>query len=153
MSTLTLKTTCGVDTERRAAAAAATRREGATPQVGHLADPEVAAVAKRRRFSTQYKLGLLKEIEENPGHTGIILRREGLYSSNITSWKLWRNKMATEKKPVSENKRMHNEMAKLQRENVRLKMKLEKAERLIDLQKKTSELLEMMSRSANNENS
>ncbi len=59
--------------------------------------------------------------------------------------------MGTEKKPVSDNKRMHNEMAKLQRENARLTMKLKKAEGLIELQKKTSELLSMMSRSENDE--
>ena len=46
---------------------------------------------------------------------------------------------------------MHNEMAKLQRENSRLAMKLKKAEALIELQKKTSELLDMMSRSASDE--
>lgn len=60
--------------------------------------------------------------------------------------------MGTEKKPVSENKRMHNELATLQRENARLKMKLQKAEGLIELQKKTTELLNMMSRNENDEN-
>ena len=60
--------------------------------------------------------------------------------------------MTTEHKPTSKNKQMHNEMAKLQRENSRLAMKLKKAEALIELQKKTSELLEMMSRSASDEN-
>ena len=59
--------------------------------------------------------------------------------------------MGTAEKPVSENKRMHNEVAKLQRENARLKMKLQKAEGLIELQKKTSELLSMMSRNENDE--
>jgi len=59
--------------------------------------------------------------------------------------------MGTQQKPVSQSKRMHDEMAKLQRENARLKMKLQKAEGLIELQKKTSELLNLMSRNANDE--
>ncbi len=151
MSTLTLEQTCGVDADRSVAAKAATRREAAGPQVGRAMDPEVAAVARRRKFSDQYKLSILTEIEENPGSTGAIVRREGLYSSHITDWRRWRDRVTTEKKPTSKNKQMHNEMAKLQRENSRLAMKLKKAETLIELQKKTSELLEMMSRSASDE--
>ena len=57
--------------------------------------------------------------------------------------------MGTEKKPTSANKRMHNEMAKLKRENARLNLKLRKAEGIIDLQKKASELLKLMSRKDN----
>jgi transposase len=152
MSTLTLEPTCGADADRSAGAGAAARREAAGPQVGRAMDPEVVAVAKRRRFSDQYKLRILDEIEENTGSTGAIVRREGLYSSHIADWRRWRDKVSTEKKPTSENKQMHNEMARLKRENARLTMKLKKADALIDLQKKTSELLEMMSRSASDEN-
>jgi transposase len=152
MSTLTLEPTCGADADRSVAAGAAARREAAGPQVGRAMDPEVVAVAKRRRFSDQYKLRILDEIEENTGSTGAIVRREGLYSSHIADWRRWRDKVSTEKKPTSENKQMHNEMARLKRENARLTMKLKKADALIDLQKKTSELLEMMSRSASDEN-
>ncbi len=151
MSTLTLEATRGLAGDQSVAAEAATRREAASPRVGRSRDPEVAAVAQRRRFSDEYKLRILSEIEENPGTAGVILRREGLYSSNLSRWRHWRDRMGTEKKPVSDNKRMHNEMAKLQRENARLTMKLKKAEGLIELQKKTSELLSMMSRSENDE--
>ena len=59
--------------------------------------------------------------------------------------------MNTDKKPTSANKQMHNEMAKLKRENVRLNMKLERAEGLIELQKKASEMLELMSQKMKNE--
>jgi transposase len=151
MSTLTLEPTCGEDVDRSVAAGAAARREAAGPQVGRAVDPEVAAVARRRKFSDQYKLRILAEIEANPGSTGAIIRREGLYSSHITDWRRWRDGVTMEKKPTSKNKQMHNEMAKLQRENSRLTMKLKKAETLIDLQKKTSELLEMMSLSVSDE--
>jgi len=44
---------------------------------------------------------------------------------------------------------MHNEMAKLKRENARLKLELQKAEGIIDLQKKASELLKLMSQKDN----
>ena len=59
--------------------------------------------------------------------------------------------MSTQQNPTSTNKETHNELAKLQRENARLKMKLQKAEGLIELQKKTSELLDLMSRNASDE--
>ena len=128
-----------------------TCREATAPQVGMALDPEVAAVAKRRKFSDDYKLRILTEIEGNLGSTGAIVRREGLYSSHITDWRRWRDRVTTEHKPTSKNKQMDNEMAELQRENSRLAMKLKKAEALIELQKKASELLDMMSRSASDE--
>ncbi|MFC1452622.1 hypothetical protein ACFLSJ_04675, partial [Verrucomicrobiota bacterium] len=85
----------------------------------------------------------------SPGKTGIILRREGLYSSYLSKWREWRDGMSTEKKPTSANKQMHNEMAKLKRENAGLKLELQKAEGIIDLQKKASELLKLMSQKEN----
>ena len=57
--------------------------------------------------------------------------------------------MSTESKPTSTNKQMHNEMEKLKRENARLKLKLQQAEGIIDLQKKASEMLELMSMNQN----
>ena len=151
MSTLTLEATRGLAGEQSVAAQAAARGEAVSPRVGRSTNPEVAAVAQRRRFSDQYKIKILSEIDECPESTGMILRREGLYSSNLSRWRKWRKNMGSEKKPISENKRMHNELAKLQRENARLKMKLQKAEGLIELQKKTTELLNMMSRNASDE--
>ena len=59
--------------------------------------------------------------------------------------------MSTKKKPTSANKQMHNEMAKLKRENARLQMKLQRAEGLIELQKKASEMLEMISQKVKDE--
>ena len=151
MSTLILEGAPGQAVDRGDTAQAGSWRETACPGAGRAANPEVAAVAQRRRFSDQYKLKLLTEIDDNPGMSGVILRREGLYSSNLFRWRQWRDRMGTQQKPVSKNKRMHNEMATLQRENARLKMKLQKAEGLIELQKKTSELLELMSRNGNDE--
>ena len=110
-------------------------------------------MAKRRRHSADYKLKILAEIDASPGKTGLILRREGLYSSYLTKWRQWRDEMSTAKKPTSKNKQMHNEVAKLKRENARLKLELQKAEGIIDLQKKASELLALMSRNENADNS
>ena len=135
--------------DRSVPAPAGARRESGSPGVGRATDPEVVPVAKRRKHGPNYKLRILAEIDASPGQTGLILRREGLYSSYLAKWRQWRDEMSTQKKPTSENKQMHNEMAKLKRENNRLKLKLEQAEGIIDLQKKASELLKLMSRNEN----
>lgn len=151
MSTLTEEATPGLAEERSVPAPAGARRESGSPGVGRAADPEVVPVAKRRQHSAKYKLKILDEIEASPGQTGVILRREGLYSSYLQKWRHWRDEMSTEKKPTSKNKQMHNEMAKLKRQNARLKLKLQKADAIIDLQKKASELLKLMSQKENDE--
>ena len=97
---------------------------------------------KRRRFSAEFKLKILDEIDQNPDSTGLILRREAVYSSNLVSWRRWREKMGE-----GRSKSVHNENARLKRENDRLKMKLKKAETIIDLQKKISQIMEMESQS------
>ena len=153
MNSLTSKSSPGVVDERSAPAVAGARREAASPGVGRAADPEVAEVAKRRRYSDEYKLRILAEVEANPGKSGVILRREGLYSSNLSQWRRWKDKMSKEKPPRKGQKQNPNELAKLKRENARLKMKLQQAEGLIELQKKASELLSMMSKSENDESS
>ena len=148
----TLERTAVVDGERSVSAVAETRSEAASAAVGHAKDPEVAQIAKRRKHSSEYKLRLLDEIENNPGKTGIILRREGLYSSNVTRWKIWRNQMNKPKHSASSpNKQLHNELAKAQRHIKRLELKLQKAEGIIDLQKKTSEMLNLMSKNTDEE--
>ncbi len=58
--------------------------------------PEVEVVAKatRRRFTAEYKLRVLREAEActEPGAIGALLRREGLYSSNLTTWRAQRER-------------------------------------------------------------
>ena len=135
MSTLTLVATPGLAEERSVSAPAGTRSESASPGVGSAPNPEVVPVAKRRRHGANYKLNIWAESDANPGKTGLILRREGLYSSYLTKWRQWRDEVSMQKKPTSENKQMHNEMAKLKRENARLNLKLQQAEGIIDLQK------------------
>ena len=52
-------------------------------------DPELVEQAKRRRFTAEYKLGILREAEActKPGEIGALLRREGLYTSHLTNWR------------------------------------------------------------------
>ena len=149
MSTLTLEASPGLVEDRSVPAPAGARRESASPGLGRATDPEVVPMAKRRQHSAKYKLKILAEIDATPGKTGLILRREGLYSSYLAKWRQWRDEVSMQKKPTSENKQMHNEMAKLKRENARLTLELQKAEGIIELQKKASELLALMSENAN----
>jgi len=149
MTVETLERTAVVDGDRSVSAVAETRREPASAAVGRAEDPEVAQVAKRRKHSAEYKNRILEEIENSPGKIGIILRREGLYSSYL---KKWRDQMNKPKHPASSpNKQLHNELAKAQRQIKRLELKLQKAEGIIELQKKTSEMLNLMSKNTDEE--
>jgi len=113
-------------------------------------DPEVVPQAKRRKFSAEYKTRILAEVEEcqEPGQTGAILRREGLYTSH-----LWRQQRAAGELQVSGSKKRGpkpelqvKEMAELRQENRRLRSQLKQAELVIDVQKKLSQLLGLMSK-------
>lgn len=95
---------------------------------------------KRRVFLRDKKLAILDEIDRTPDQLGLILRREGLYSSQLYQWRLWRKNMGN---PKSEKGDMANELARVRRENLRLAAKLERAERIIEIQKKTSEFLNL----------
>jgi transposase len=112
---------------------------GATP------DPEVVQRPVRRQFTAAYKQRILAEVEAaaDTGTVGRILRREGLYSSHLASWRKTRDqsqRAALEPKkrgpkPSPKNP-LQAENAKLTRENARLSKKLRRAELIIDLQKK-----------------
>jgi len=111
---------------------------------------EVTPKAKRRRFSASYKLRILEETDRctKPGQIGALLRREGLYSSNLTSWRRQRDQgqigaLSPKKrgaKPVPDAT-MVRELTKLREQNQRLEHKLKKAELIIEVQKKVSALL------------
>ena len=113
-------------------------------------DPEVADKKHRRKFTAKYKLDILDQVDRGtqPGQIGALLRREGLYSSSITSWRKQRdqgllNVLSPQKrgrKNIAKNP-LSNEVARLQRENERLKKKLKQAETIIVVQKKVSEIL------------
>jgi transposase-like protein len=100
---------------------------------------EVVGVARRRRFSASYKRRILDEVDRaGRGEIGLILRREGLYSSQLSKWRDWRSGMTSKKKDSGE---LRTENQRLQKENARLKLKLRKAEAMLDLQKKAAEIL------------
>ena len=116
----------------------------------NVPDPEVVARAKRRRFSAEYKLRILEEAEacSERGQIGSLLRREGLYSSHLTTWRHQREQGQLEalspknrgRKP-SVDETLAKELAELKRENQRLGNRLQQAETIIDVQKKLSGLL------------
>lgn len=113
-------------------------------------DPEVVADAKRRAFTAEYKQRILAEADAaalQPGAIGALLRREGLYSSHLVTWRRERQagilKGLTPHKRGRKSKRnpQDEEIHKLRRENQRLTEELRKAEIVIDVQKKVGTLL------------
>lgn len=111
---------------------------------------EVVAKATRRRFSAEYKLKILRAAEActQPGEIGALLRREGLYASNITTWRAQQRTgalagLAQKKRgpvPAAKNP-LAATVAAQEKEIVRLTARAERAEALVALQKKVSELL------------
>lgn len=114
-----------------------------------LLDPEVPPRAQRRQFSAEYKRGILAEADRcrEDGEIGALLRREGLYSSHLTTWRQQREEglLAGLRPQKRGRKAKRNPLAdrveKLEHENNRLRKKLEQAEMIIGFQKKISELL------------
>ena len=113
-------------------------------------DPEVPEKARRRKFSVEYKLRILQLADSctDPGSLGSLLRREGLYSSNLTTWRRQRDKgilqglrpLKRGRKP-SEPNPLLPEVEKLRKENERLEKRLKRAELIIEVQKKVSQML------------
>ena len=110
-------------------------------------DPEVKAKPERRQFSAEYKRSILEEADActEAGQIGALLRREGLYSSNLINWRKQRSEGSL--KGLSPKKRgpkpdpVDNENAALRRRIERLEADLKRAETIIEVQKKLSDLL------------
>jgi len=113
-------------------------------------NPEVPEKATRRRFTTDYKLKVLHQADQcrNPGDIGMLSRREGLYSSHLTTWRRQREigimsgltPKHRGRKPKLDDP-LREENAKLRKENLHLQGRLKKAELIIDIQKKISQIL------------
>ncbi len=112
-------------------------------------DPEVVDKPTRRRFAPSYKQRIVEEADRctEPGEVGRLLRREGLYSSHLTTWRKAarsgslkglskkRGRKAIERNPLE------GKVLRLERENARLEKELHKAHLIIDVQGKVAGLL------------
>lgn len=142
------------DAESLAAAGAGTaggRRPTVVPAPA-AANPELSDRPRRRTFTAKEKLRILQEADRatGAGEIGALLRREGLYSSALTDWRRQREAgildgLAPVRRgpKASEPNPLTAELVKAQQEIARLRLRLERAEAIIDLQKKVSDLLGM----------
>lgn len=112
-----------------------------------MPNTEVVTKAKRKRFTAAEKLRILREVEacRGSGEIGALLRREGIYSSYLTTWRKQRE--LGELDGLSPHKRGPKpnpeaiELAKLRREHERLQERMRRAELIIDVQKKVARML------------
>jgi len=117
------------------------------PAVLNVPDPEVVVKAQRRRFTAEYKHRILQKAEActQHGEVGALLRREGLYSSHLNTWRHQRARGELQGLTPAKRGRKADpqatEIMRLQRETERLTAQLARAELIIDVQKKVSQLL------------
>jgi transposase len=143
-----------IDHKETLAAACPATEEGRRPTVvagPAAASPELLTRPLRRSFSARDKLRILAEVDAAkgvPGGIGAVMRREGLYSSALSDWRRQRDAGAFEAlSPVARGPKtappnpLAADHARLLRDNKRLTQRLERAEAIIDLQKKVAALL------------
>ena len=108
-------------------------------------DSEVPARHARRRFTTAYKLDILRRADACGGHRelGQLLRAEGLYSSHLGTWRQQREAGLMPKTRGRKPTAVDPQLKKLEQENRRLTSRLRRAEALLAFQKKVSELLQI----------
>lgn len=147
-------TTMG-DLERSGGERSEAPRSGGSPMVERrssgsgdgVPDPEVVVRPKRRQFTAEYKLRILKEADacKGPGEIGALLRREGLYSSHLVLWRRQREQAAhaqlESRKRGPKPKVQDPRVKQLEREKARLERRLKHAETIIEIQKKAAELM------------
>jgi transposase-like protein len=148
-SMLTNQSSVG-EPERRGDERSEAARSGGSPtlerdDVPVLPDSEVPARHARRRFTTAYKLEILRRADAclRHGELGALLRTEGLYSSHLVTWRQQRETGLTPKKRGRKAMLVDPQLKKLEQENRRLTSRLQKAEALLAFQKKVSELLQI----------
>ena len=121
-----------------------------TPNEGQIPETEVPEKAERRRFSMAYKLDVLRRLDacRQPGEVGALLRAEGLYSSHLVLWRRQREEAAAaglaavrrgRKAGVTDARDVR--IAELEKELSRVTARAERAEALVELKKKVSEIL------------
>jgi transposase len=138
------------DSERRGAERSEAPRSGEASKIERELppDPQVVAKATRRRFTSEFKLQVLREADQcGPGELGALLRRHGLYSSHLSVWRRERDLGARERLSKTRGRKatarnpLSPRVAELERDVRRLQGRLKKAELIIDIQKKVSTLL------------
>ncbi len=117
--------------------------------IGQTSEPQsevVPAKAKRRTFTAKQKLKILAETASlDHGELGAYLRRHGIYSSSLTTWRRQRDEgtlsaQGSPKRGRTPKSSEAKELEKLRRENEKLKKKLEQADLIITAQKKLCEI-------------
>ena len=115
---------------------------------GHtLPEPQVTAKAERRQYSVEYKLRILAEADAatERGEIGAMLRREGLHTSMLDKWRKQRERgvlqALTPQKRGPKVDAQQVELERLRRENEQLQKQLQRAETIIEIQKKLAALL------------
>ena len=129
--------------------AGAVEGNGDVSGTAKIPDPEVSSLPKRRRFLADYKARVVEEADgcTEAGGIGALLRREGLYSSQLSQWRNQYRRGAL--RALRDDKRgrkavkhpLEDENEKLRRQNARLAQRLEQAETIIDIQKKVAAML------------
>lgn len=118
-----------------------------TIRATQASETEIPERASRRRFTKEYKLRILEATDRcEAGEVGKLLRREGLYSSHLATWRKQRREgtlraLGRKRGPRPKRTAEHVELEKLRRENERLREKLRKAEKIIEVQKKVAEMI------------
>jgi transposase len=117
-------------------------------EVLRVPETEVSERPLRRRFTAEYKLRILEQADRctRPGELGALLRREGLYSSSLSTWRRQRREgtlagLGPKRRGRKGSDPRDDRIKELERENARLRRQLEQAQTVIDVQKKLSEML------------
>jgi transposase len=122
-------------------------------------DREVPAKPQRRRFTIEEKLRILRAVDAcAPGTIGALLRREGIYSSHVAAWKQARERgdfdaasLRKRAKRKNDDQVSRGRIAELERENRRLQRRLERAELILEIQKKAQGLFRELESPENTE--
>ena len=114
---------------------------GETSSSAARPDPEVAPVARRRRFTYAQKVAFLAEVEHcPPGQLGALLRKNGIYSSMLSTWRKQcdqaKQQALAPRKRGPKPDAQARQIQQLNRDNAKLRRKLERAEIIIEAQKK-----------------
>jgi|GEM_PF-553881 len=143
MSLINRDEAAGRETERAEGERSEAAGGSAAPK--GVPDPELTERPKRRSFTAEYKLAVLKQADacKKPGELGALLRREGLYSSHLSSWRRQRDAGELGRKRGRKGADpLETENAELRRRAERAEAELAKARKVIEVQGNVSALLE-----------